>query len=165
MKPKKVYLLSGPPASGKSTWIRAHLTPGSEWISRDNVRFAIVSEDEDYFSHEDEVFDTFIDYINRCLDDDVTDTIFIDATHLNEKSRHKTLSRVNKEKITQLNSVCFTTSLTECLVRNSWRVGREVVPDSVIRNMFNSYTIPTAKEGFDHIYTVDMNGKMKEVTE
>jgi hypothetical protein len=30
--------------------------------------------------------------------------------------------------------------------------------------MFNSYTIPTAKEGFDHIYTVDMNGKMKEVT-
>ena len=67
-------------------------------------------------------------------------------------------------KITQLNSVCFITPLTECLVRNSWRVGREVVPDSVIRNMFNSYAIPTAKEGFDHVYTVDMNGKMKEVT-
>ena len=164
MKQKKVFLMSGPPASGKSSWIRSKLLPGSEWISRDKVRFAIVSEDEDYFAHEDEVFDTFIDYINRCLDDDVTDTIFIDATHLNEKSRHKTLSRVNKEKITQLNSVCFTTPLTECLVRNSWRVGREVVPDSVIRNMFNSYTIPTAKEGFDHIYTVDMNGKMKEVT-
>lgn len=165
MKQKKVFLMSGPPASGKSSWIRSKLLPGSEWVSRDNVRFAIVSDDEEYFSHEDEVFDTFIDYINKFLDDDVTDTIFIDATHLNEKSRHKTLNRVHKEKITQLNSVCFITPLTECLVRNSWRVGREVVPDSVIRNMFNSYTIPTAKEGFDHIYTVDMNGKMKEVTE
>ena len=102
MKQKKVFLMSGPPASGKSTWVRSKLLPGSEWISRDKVRFAIVSEDEDYFAREDEVFDTFINYINRCLDDDVTDTIFIDATHLNEKSRHKTLSRVNKEKITKL---------------------------------------------------------------
>ena len=50
-------------------------------------------------------------------------------------------------------------------MRNAQRTGREVVPQSVIRNMFNLYTIPTTKEGFDHIYTVDMNGKMKEVTE
>ena len=75
MKPKKVYLLSGPPASGKSTWIRAHLTPGSEWISRDNVRFSIVSEGEEYFSHEDEVFDTFIAYINQTLENPEVDTI------------------------------------------------------------------------------------------
>ena len=45
MKKKKVYLLSGPPASGKSTWIREHMTPHSEWISRDKVRFSIVKED------------------------------------------------------------------------------------------------------------------------
>ena len=163
MKQKKVFLMSGPPASGKSTWVRSKLLPGSEWISRDNVRFAIVSEDEEYFSHEDEGFDTFIDYINQYLDDDVTDTLFIDATHLNEKSRHKTLSRVHREKITQLNSVCFSTSVAECCLRNYYREGRERVPDSVIRNMFESYKLPTAKEGFDHVYVVDREGKMEEV--
>ena len=47
MNKKNVYILSGIPASGKSTWVRANMTPGSEWISRDNVRFAIVREDED----------------------------------------------------------------------------------------------------------------------
>ena len=76
MKKKKVYLLSGPPASGKSTWIREHMTPHSEWISRDKVRFSIVKEDEEYFSHEDEVFDTFIAYINQTLEDPNIEEIF-----------------------------------------------------------------------------------------
>ena len=104
MKPKKVYLLSGPPASGKSTWVRANITPGSEWISRDNVRFAIVGEDEEYFSHEDEVFDTFINYINQTLEREDIHTIYIDATHLNKRSRNKALNRVKKNNIGELNN-------------------------------------------------------------
>lgn len=82
MKLKKVFLMSGPPASGKSSWIRKNLTPGCEWISRDNVRFAIVSDDEDYFSHEDEVFDIFINYINQTLENPDIHTIFIECHSL-----------------------------------------------------------------------------------
>ena len=114
MNQKKVFLLSGIPGSGKSTWARKNLTPTTEWISRDNVRFSIVNEDEEYFSHEDEVFDTFISYINQMLEDPRVDTIFIDATHLNKRSRDKTLNRIRKERIDELNCVCFVTPLSIC---------------------------------------------------
>ena len=164
MKRKKVYLLSGPPASGKSTWVRSHMTPGAEWISRDNVRFSIVSEDEDYFSHEDEVFDTFIAYINQTLENPDIHTIYIDATHLNRRSRNKTLNRVRKQNIAELNCVCFTTSKELCQARNSLRSGRARVPSTAIDNMFNSYAFPTENEGFTHVYAVNAEGETKEVT-
>lgn len=164
MKLKKVFLLSGPPAAGKSTWVRNHMTPQSEWISRDKVRFSIVDEGEDYFSHEDEVFDTFIAYINQTLENPDIETIFIDATHLNRKSRHKTLSKVNKANIEELNCVCFTTPIEICLERNHLRSGRERVPQSAIENMFRACAAPIAAEGFTHVYAVDENGNMKEVS-
>ena len=164
MRLKKVFLMSGPPASGKSSWIRKNLTPGCEWISRDNVRFAIISDDEDYFSHEDEVFDTFINYINQTLENPDIHTIFIDATHLNRKSRNKTLSRVSRKNIEELNCVCFTTPLAECLARNNLRSGRERVPQTAIENMFRACGAPVAAEGFNHVYAVDKDGNMKEVS-
>ena len=163
MKGKTVFLLSGPPASGKSTWVRNNMTVGSEWISRDNVRFSIVREDEEYFAHEDEVFDTFIAYINQTLENPDIETVFIDATHLNKRSRHKTLSRVRKQNIEELNCVCFTTPLETCIARNHLRAGRAKVPQSAIENMFKACATPTAAEGFDHVYAVDAEGTIVEV--
>ena len=163
MRLKKVFLMSGPPASGKSSWIRKNLTPGCEWISRDNVRFAIISDDEDYFSHEDEVFDTFINYINQTLENPDIHTIFIDATHLNRKSRNKTLSRVSRKNIEELNCVCFTTPKEVCHTRNNLREGRAKVPATAIDNMFRAYSLPTKDEGFTHIYDVNENGITKEL--
>ncbi len=163
MKQKRVFLLAGPPASGKSTWVRNNMTVGSEWISRDNIRFSIIKDDEDYFAHEDEVFDTFIAYINQTLENPNIDTIFIDATHLNRKSRNKTLFRVHKENIDELNCVCFTAPLNTCIARNELREGRAKVPKTAIENMFRACVAPTANEGFDHIYAVDANGIIKEV--
>ena len=61
MKLKKVWLMCGIPGSGKSTWAKKRLMEnGGIWISRDEVRFSMVKEDEDYFSKECEVFDKFI---------------------------------------------------------------------------------------------------------
>ena len=155
---KTVYLLSGPPASGKSTWVRSQLTKGSEWISRDNVRFSIVKEDEEYFSHEDEVFDTFIAYINKALEDPDIHTIYIDATHLNKRARHKVLSRIRKRNISELNCVCFCVPQSVCQERNALREGRARVPAAAIENMFKSYTYPEIDEGFAHVYEVDADG-------
>lgn len=163
MKQKIVYLMSGIPAAGKSTWIRNHMTPHSEWISRDNVRFSIVKENEDYFSHEDEVFDTFIAYINQTLNNPDVEIIFIDATHLNAKSRRKTISKIQKQNIAELNCVCFTTSLETCLARNACREGRARVPETAIRNMSNSFTIPDQKENFNHVFVVEENEDIMEV--
>lgn len=163
MKLKKVYLLSGPSGSGKSTWARSNLTVGSEWISRDNVRFSIIKDGEDYFSHEIEVFDTFIDYINQALKDPNIHTIFIDATHLNKRSREKTLRKIHKNNIEELNCVYFITSKEVCQVRNQMREGLARVPATVINNMFNTYVLPDIGENFTHIYEVNEQGIVKEV--
>ena len=163
MKQKKVFLLSGVPGAGKSTWVRANMTVGSEWISRDNVRFAIIKDDEDYFAHEDEVFDTFINYINQTLENPNIDQIFIDATHLSRRSRRKTISRIRMANVEELNCICFTTPKAVCHARNNLREGRSKVPASAIENMFNAYSLPTKDEGFTHIYNVNENGIIKEV--
>ena len=162
MKKKKVYLLSGPPASGKSTWVREHMTPQSEWISRDRVRFSIVKEDEEYFSHEDEVFDTFIAYINQTLENPNIEEIFIDATHINKKSRYKTISRINMKNVEELNCVWFNVRCEVCQIRNSMRSGRECVPSAAIDNMFKGYKYPDYDEKFDNIYIVNENGETRE---
>lgn len=164
MKQKRVYVLAGVPGSGKSTWIRSQLVPGAEWISRDNVRFAILSDEDDYFAHEDDVFDTFINYINQTLEKDNIHTIYIDATHLNKRSRDKVLRRVHKDNIGELNCVCFDIPLAVCISRNNLRAGRSRVPETAICNMYNSYRHPDkSQEHFDHILVVDENGTIKEV--
>lgn len=89
MKQKKVFIMCGPPGSGKSTWVRERLTSNDEWISRDNVRFSIVREDEDYFSHEDDVFDTFINYINQTLEKPEIEYVFVDIIVLDKKQFQK----------------------------------------------------------------------------
>ena len=159
MKQKKVYLLAGVPGSGKSTWIRSQLVPGAEWISRDNVRFAILSDEDDYFAHEDDVFDTFINYINQTLENDKIHTIYIDATHLNKRSRDKVLRRVHKDNIEELNCVCFDVPLAVCISRNNLRAGRSRVPETAICNMFQSYRLPDkTNENFNHIIIVNFSG-------
>ena len=162
-KQKKVYLMSGVSGSGKSTWVKSQMMLGDEWISRDNVRFSIVREDEEYFSHEEEVFDTFIDYINQTLKNPNVNNIYIDATHLNKKSRNKTLNRIHKNLIDELNCVFFDVPEEVCLLRNSWRSGREFVPETVIKNMKKAHTMPDKSEKFDHIYVVNENGIVREV--
>jgi predicted kinase len=143
--------------------VRNVITPGCEWISRDNVRFAFLKPGEDYFSHEDEVFDTFINYINQTLEKEDIHTIYIDATHLNKKSRDKTLRRVYKKNIEELNCLCFTTPKEVCHARNNLREGRSKVPATVVDNMFRAYSLPTKDEGFTHIYDVDQDGNIKEI--
>ena len=156
--------MSGVPGSGKSTWIRDHMTPRAEWISRDNVRFAILSDKDDYFAHEDDVFDTFINYINQTLEKDNIHSIYIDATHLNKRARDKVLRRVRKDNIAELNCVCFNIPLETCYARNNLREGRSRVPQTAIANMYHSYRIPDKiTENFNHIIIVDEDGNETEV--
>ena len=144
MKQKRVWLLSGLPGSGKSTWARQKIAEnGGVWCSRDEVRFSIVKENEEYFSHEDEVFNTWIKQINKALENSEVEDVYIDATHLNDKSRNKVLNRLTKNtEIEKITNVLFLTPLETCLERNKQRSGRAVVPEEVIRNMAKTFQIP-----------------------
>ena len=155
--------MCGPPGCGKSTWVREHMALNDVWISRDAVRFSIVREDEDYFSHEEEVFNTFIDFINQEVEDPEIEHIYIDATHVNYKSRHKVLSRVHMNNVIEVNLVYFSVPLAACLERNGKRSGRERVPDAAVANLYDAMAYPTENEIYNHIYLVEENGITMEV--
>lgn len=154
MKQKNLWLMCGVPASGKSTYvhdaIRAH---GGTYISRDEVRFSITGEDEDYFSHENEVFQEFIKQINNALD--FYKDVYIDATHLNQASRNKVLDRVNLAEVNII-PVNFMTPVEVCIARNSNRTGRACVPENVIKRMASQFRPARDGEKYEYDSIVDV---------
>lgn len=102
----------------------------------------MLGEDDAYFAHEDEVFNEFIRQAQEAINDQEHTSIFIDATHLNEKNRNKVLSRLWRMDKDVVIGVYFDIPLEECLRRNAQRTGRALVPETVIKNMYESLTKP-----------------------
>ena len=63
---KCIKMLCGVAGSGKSTYAKEKLKYG-EIISRDEIRFSFPISKETYFSYEKEVFNLFINKINKAL--------------------------------------------------------------------------------------------------
>lgn len=156
---KSLYLLCGPAGAGKSTWVKNQnsSTLGKTiHISRDAIRFNMLKDDEDYFAHENEVFDEFIDVINNQILYADVDTIFVDATHLNQKSRNKTLDRLFLDNV-NLYAVNVNPTLGVCLAQNEKREGRAYVPPTVIARMWDTYTPPAKNEKYHYKRIINVN--------
>lgn len=141
----KLYIMCGCPGSGKSTYAK-NTFPEAWYISRDEIRFTFINENDEYFSKEDKVFKEFIKEINFALS--IGKEIVADATHLNPKSRMKLLSNLNidKEK-TEVHAVVMQTPLKTCIKHNENRRGtKSYVPKSVIKRMYYCFTQPTTEE-------------------
>ena len=150
---KTLYLMCGVPGGGKSTIARSMAedlrTEGrTAIVSRDEIRFAMLKDGDDYFKYEDKVFDMFINRINDLLDSDEVPNIFIDATHLNEKARNKVLDRLHLNDDVWIIPVDVRPSLERCIEQNNRRSGLAHVPESVIRKMYDSYERPTYHEKY-----------------
>lgn len=160
MKNKRVFLLCGCPGSGKTTFARERIAKyGGYHISRDEIRFAMLDKyGGDYFSHEDEVINTFYNNINELLDsDEQCMDIYVDATHLTRAARLNVLNKIHKDNA-YLIAVWFDVPLELCLSRNNQRTGRAKVPAKTIGDMFNRFSKPS-KYDFDEVWRVDMEGK------
>lgn len=139
-----LYILCGPSGSGKSTWAHTEMQD-TMYVSRDEIRFSMVKDDEDYFSHEKEVFGAFVKAIaDRILTG--CDTI-ADATHLNEFSRRKLTQALDMYTTEyEIVYVVFNVDADTCIARNTNREGRAKVPDEVIRSMCRNFKYPSMDE-------------------
>lgn len=150
----KLYMMVGVPGSGKSTWILNHQAKFKrpyKVVSRDQIRFSLVKEDEEYFSKEKEVFNKFVKEIKEGLDSDLD--VYADATHINEASRSKLLRALGSSlKGVKVEAIVVKSSFDTIIKQNAQRTGREFVPLSALRRMNGSFTMPTEEEGFDRIW-------------
>lgn len=153
----KLYVMCGAPGSGKSTWIQTHMNSDKEvWVSRDTIRFAMVSDEEEYFSKEPAVFKEFINQINHALR--LGYDVYADATHLNRASRGKLLRAVNSQNYDTAEAIWIKTPVETAIAQNDNRQNtRSFVPRSVIRRMHAQMDAPEFDEGFSVIYIVEPN--------
>lgn len=154
---KNLFLLCGPSGAGKSTWAKRQLKEAkvnTVYISRDEIRFSLLKDGEDYFAHEDEVFDKFCSYIQNEINNKKTKNIFADATHLSEKARNKVLDKLDLKNV-NLFAINFIVPLEVCLMQNEKRKESKYgyVPRSVIRRMHYSFK-PAISEGEKYNYTI-----------
>lgn len=152
---KKLYVMCGNPGVGKSTWIKENLYKLDGYtvvVSRDQIRFLLVPEGEDYFSRETEVYNKFIADIQFGLEN--ADNVIADATHLNDGSRSKLLRRIGKSlKDVEVIAIVIDVPLEVALEQNENRKGsRSYVPRSVVRRMHYQFAMPTFEEGFHKVY-------------
>ena len=160
MKQKRLWLTSGVPGSGKSTWVKNKLMcDGGIWISRDEIRFSLLKDDEDYFAHEDHVIKLFYKYINAALKNDTIGDVFADATHLSPKARAEVLRALSLDSDIEVNCIFFDVPVDVAIKRNEQREGLARVPRSVIRRMNIQKSIPTIEEGFNKIIIINENGE------
>ena len=147
-----LFIMCGIPGSGKSTFIKNHLKEGTIVISRDQIRFSLLKEGEDYFAHEKEVYKIMWSSISNALKEGKT--VVVDQTSLTPRSRKYLIDHV--EGYEKVNIFWVKTDLETAIARNEKRKGtRAFVPPAQICRMFSQFIPPTLEEGFTKIYKLE----------
>ena len=130
-----LYISSGLPGAGKSTWLKDHIRSDEVIVSRDEIRFSILKDGEKYFSHEEEVFNTFAQRIVENLKSHKN--VYADATHLTPISQLKLLAPILLDVApASIQYIYFNIPIDICLEHNEYRKGTKTyVPQEVVRRM------------------------------
>lgn len=147
---KNLFLMMGCPGSGKTTFINNYVRNlNTVIVSRDTIRFSLLKDGENYFTHEEQVVKILWKMINEALANN--HDVFVDQTSLTKKSRKWLIDHV--ENYNKIYIIWIDESLETCLERNELRKGTKAyVPRGAIRRMHEQIEPPSKAEGFDYIY-------------
>ena len=156
----QIYVLVGLPGSGKSTYANRHMND-KPIISRDAIRLGILKDEEEYFSHEHEVFKIYIDaIINSCKS---IGCAVADATHISRASREKFFYALDTKIGGCYDTIMiyFNTPFEICSNRNRKRSGRACVPNAALHSMFRQFSRPMYEEheSIKEIWDINMKEK------
>lgn len=153
---KQLWIMSGVMASGKSKYAKDHiLNEKTAYISRDLIRFNLLKDDEDYFTHEKKTYQLFVELVQNNLDNENIEVVIADATFLTDKSRKKFLNKLKLKDDTGVKLIIMDTSLYTCLARNEDRKGRKYVPEDVIIDAWEKFERTTGIERINESVVAD----------
>lgn len=145
-----LYIYCGIPGSGKSHYAATHKLPNTEYLSRDEIRFSMVKEDEEYFSKETAVFNEFSRRAANFIAEGKN--VICDATHVSYGSRKKLINAIDnflandEQRDYAIVYVVFNTPFEVCCERNAAREGRARVPDNVMERFRDGWKTPRMNE-------------------
>jgi predicted kinase len=145
---KKLIMLMGLPASGKSRWSKDFISLNSNAVivSSDAIRLELYGSEEDQ-SHNVEVFEELHRRIHNYLSQEDIQTVIYDATNLSSKRRKGFISQIPKGVWKEI--VVFATDYDIILRQNAARSRH--VPKEVIERMYRQMQMPRMWEGWDSI--------------
>ena len=144
---KKFWIMCGAPAAGKTTFAKKFFTSADMlYVSRDEIRFSMLEEGEDYFSHEKEVYTKFCDRLANGLLDNIHTDVIADATHLTWRSRKLLMVNLQARKVDfnhiDIIPVVLNPALATLCSRNKQRLGRAQIPMENLVEMYDKFTNP-----------------------
>ena len=162
MNMKNIYILVGPPGSGKSTWVEKEFQGECSIVSTDNIIQAVADDEGKTYN---DVFSTYIKVAEQMMwsDFDVYvsggyDPIVIDRTNMSIKARAKFFERLknfHKGHGYQLHAVVFPKPEDEEHERRLNSRPGKTIPWEVINGMLASFQMPTTQEGFASVTIIE----------
>jgi len=156
----KAYMMIGVPGSGKSTYAKNLIKYVNDidkkqnivCISRDEIRFSLLKEEDAYFSKENQVYKIFIQKIRENLK--AGNDVIIDATHMTWGSRHKMFKNLANIENLKIIGIWMNIPFSKCYKNNNKREGLAKVPEDTLKNMIKHFEKPEIKEGFTEIWEI-----------
>ena len=155
---KKIYMLIGAPAAGKSTWVEKEFQGECAIVSSDKIIDEIAFETSRTY---DQVFSTYMKVAERMMWEDFDSCvsggyspIVVDRTNMSVKSRRRFFERLknfHRGHGYEIHAVVFPLpEKEEWKSRLDSRPGK-TIPQNVLDSMVSSFQMPTEQEGFTSV--------------
>lgn len=161
MTMKNIYILVGPPGSGKSTWVEKEFQGECFVVSSDKIIEEIAAEKNQTYNevfHYAKVAESMMwQEFDKAIETK-HDPIVVDRTNMSVKSRRRFFERLrnfHKGHGYQLHAVVFPKPEDKEHERRLNSRPGKTIPWEVINGMLASFQMPTTQEGFVSVTIIE----------